>query len=283
MRLTTQARATYKDMVCSVEREVASLPVAVRGASGLPQIYAHMGHSRTPSACSAISFASSLLSEPISENYPHSEPETDSRGYEIIKDNIRTDNVFTNSVKPESVRSGEVEGEWSSDEESVSSCDTGPSRPQGYLSDDVELDEAATTSLRVIEDVVESDTISHLHLPPTVVELSAEIMSQHSSKTATNIATQESPLINGIIGNTGATEILCSGNKDCDNMGMDKKRIESWVAETQQQFVMKSSSPTENCGVLVRTHSNTSLCSDSCSVIEKPSPNSTPTVSTPVT
>ena len=48
--------------------------------------FPYMGHSRTPSACSAISFCSSILSEPISENYPHSEPETDSRGYEIVRD-----------------------------------------------------------------------------------------------------------------------------------------------------------------------------------------------------
>ena len=45
------------------------------------------GHNRTPSACSAISFTSSILSEPISENDPYSEPETDSRGYEIVHGN----------------------------------------------------------------------------------------------------------------------------------------------------------------------------------------------------
>ena len=33
-----------------------------------------------------LSFTSSILSEPFSENYPHSEPETDSKGYEIVKD-----------------------------------------------------------------------------------------------------------------------------------------------------------------------------------------------------
>ena len=27
-----------------------------------------------------------MLSEPISENYPHAEPETDSKGYEIVRD-----------------------------------------------------------------------------------------------------------------------------------------------------------------------------------------------------
>ncbi len=59
---------------------------AAATVAGLTQLFPHMGHSRTPSACSAISFSSSILSEPISENYPHSEPETDSRGYEIVRD-----------------------------------------------------------------------------------------------------------------------------------------------------------------------------------------------------
>ena len=89
MELTEKARKAYTEMVSLIEKEVAELshgPSAVSGlVGGLPQIYAHMGHSRTPSACSAISFSSSILSEPISENYPHSEPETDSRGYEIVK------------------------------------------------------------------------------------------------------------------------------------------------------------------------------------------------------
>nr|KAG5695928.1 hypothetical protein BaRGS_017366 [Batillaria attramentaria] len=54
--------------------------------SSMPNLFAHMGHSRTPSGCSAISFTSSVLSEPISENYPHAEPETDSKGFEIVRD-----------------------------------------------------------------------------------------------------------------------------------------------------------------------------------------------------
>ena len=43
----------------------------------------HSLHSRTSSAGSILSFTSSILSEPISENDPNFEPETDSRGYEI--------------------------------------------------------------------------------------------------------------------------------------------------------------------------------------------------------
>ena len=78
-------------MVRAVEREIAENPpppvgVAMGAGSSHPSLYAHMGHSRTPSGCSAISFTSSVLSEPISENYPHAEPETDSKGYEILRD-----------------------------------------------------------------------------------------------------------------------------------------------------------------------------------------------------
>ncbi|GFR70738.1 selenocysteine insertion sequence-binding protein 2-like [Elysia marginata] len=76
-------------MVQAVEREVAEHPASQASSSigGVPGLFAaHMGHSRTPSGCSAISFTSSVLSEPISENFPHAEPEVDSKGYEIVRD-----------------------------------------------------------------------------------------------------------------------------------------------------------------------------------------------------
>ncbi|XP_076439076.1 uncharacterized protein LOC143277972 isoform X3 [Babylonia areolata] len=87
--LTHKGREAYADMVRAVEREIAENPPppSMSGVSSVvPSLYAHMGHSRTPSGCSAISFTSSVLSEPISENYPHAEPETDSKGYEIVRD-----------------------------------------------------------------------------------------------------------------------------------------------------------------------------------------------------
>ncbi|XP_014666447.1 PREDICTED: selenocysteine insertion sequence-binding protein 2-like [Priapulus caudatus] len=68
MDLSAQARKSYQEMVAAVEREANEI--------AKKQLYMHMGHSRTPSACSAISFTSSILSEPISENYPMSEPES---------------------------------------------------------------------------------------------------------------------------------------------------------------------------------------------------------------
>ncbi|XP_052785632.1 uncharacterized protein LOC128221193 isoform X2 [Mya arenaria] len=100
--LTERAREQYREMIHQIEKEVAEHPPRAT-TPGVPHIFAHMGHSRTPSGCSVISFTSSILSEPISENYPHSEPETDNRGYEIEKDvdeledemsNLQTDDAY---------------------------------------------------------------------------------------------------------------------------------------------------------------------------------------------
>ncbi|XP_041442722.1 selenocysteine insertion sequence-binding protein 2-like isoform X2 [Xenopus laevis] len=58
--LTEEARKAYKDMVASMEQEQAE--EALKNIKKVP----HMGHSRNPSAASAISFCS-VISEPISE------------------------------------------------------------------------------------------------------------------------------------------------------------------------------------------------------------------------
>nr|XP_023673095.1 selenocysteine insertion sequence-binding protein 2-like [Paramormyrops kingsleyae] len=59
--LTEEARQAYRDMVSALEQEQAE--EALRSVRKLPH---HMGHSRNPSAASAISFCS-VISEPISE------------------------------------------------------------------------------------------------------------------------------------------------------------------------------------------------------------------------
>lgn len=83
--LTEKARESYGKMVDAIEKEIKEYPIKIQQPT-IPHVFAHMGHSRTPSGASVLSFTSSILSEPISENYPHSEPETDSKGYEIVKD-----------------------------------------------------------------------------------------------------------------------------------------------------------------------------------------------------
>lgn len=68
MTLTQQARSQYEDMVKSFEEEIQQHLLSARhtaetngGDSAcrpFPIAYSHLGHSRTPSACSAISFIS---------------------------------------------------------------------------------------------------------------------------------------------------------------------------------------------------------------------------------
>ncbi|KAJ8393113.1 hypothetical protein AAFF_G00067960 [Aldrovandia affinis] len=59
--LTEEARRAYRDMVSALEQEQAE--EALKNVKRVPH---HMGHSRNPSAASAISFCS-VISEPISE------------------------------------------------------------------------------------------------------------------------------------------------------------------------------------------------------------------------
>ena len=75
--LSQKARDDYKDMVRKFQQELE--------AALVPRIKPHrhhLGHYRNLSGCSAISF-SSVISEPISEDYPNPEPPVDSRGNEI--------------------------------------------------------------------------------------------------------------------------------------------------------------------------------------------------------
>ncbi|XP_061102488.1 selenocysteine insertion sequence-binding protein 2-like isoform X2 [Conger conger] len=59
--LTEEARKAYKDMVSALEQEQAE-----EALKNVKKVTHHMGHSRNPSAASAISFCS-VISEPISE------------------------------------------------------------------------------------------------------------------------------------------------------------------------------------------------------------------------
>ena len=82
--LTEKARESYREMIAQIELEMKEYPPR-HATPGVPHVFSHYGHSRTPSGCSVLSFTSSILSEPISENYPYSEPETDKYGNEIVE------------------------------------------------------------------------------------------------------------------------------------------------------------------------------------------------------
>ena len=254
----------------------------------------HMGHSRTPSACSAISFTSSILSEPISENYPYSEPETDSRGYEIVKDKnpIKEQKENENSEQDLSESRSEstssnlshtgkitiIESlDYEADTEEDHSCVKKKKDARAEVSlngfhgegvvevveggedDEDELDEAA--------EVAGADTVQELphidSIHSSVVDLSAEILSQHSSKTLdTNVevlSTHSSKTIEGggATSTGGGGRVTPDRSSSTRNMGsapdlrdsagnttpvggksraLDKERIEAWVSETQKQI-----------------------------------------------
>jgi len=76
------ALASASNMAGEKDTSSAAASALARGPltgnlGGFEKMFPHLGHSRTPSACSAISIISSVLSEPISENYPASEPDAE--------------------------------------------------------------------------------------------------------------------------------------------------------------------------------------------------------------
>lgn len=271
MALTERAREAYHEMVCVMEKEVHEFQ-RLSGGHNIPALYSHLGHSRTPSACSAISFTSSILSEPISENYPHSEPETDSRGYEISK--------------PETTAKVEVDAEEGVDANKLAvsmSCEGRESPHSSSTSQgknvivenlyDNEADDEADDddnghnqyrrSSSCIDEDLEGDRDTLPGLPhidsihSSVADLSTEILSQHSSKTldlTTEALSTHSSRTMGEGGNVTVDSVLvgerarstdivadtretaCNGNAPAKMKTLDKERIELWVAETKQQL-----------------------------------------------
>ena len=264
MELTEAGREAYTTMVSSLQTELADNPApkgAVSGnVGGFQQLFPHLGHSRTPSACSAISFTSSILSEPISENYPQSEPETDSRGYEIVRPNAARDAPVTSteqggvgthggearSDSPGSSNDGkitivEVLGEIDEGHEADTEDDltTSPHDHRGSKPADADGD--------ILQELPHIDSIHST----IAADLSAEIMSQHSSKTldlnaAEVTSTHSSRTLeygSGAVGHTTPDKVRSESretpavtNPQQRTSTLDKERIESWVAETQKQI-----------------------------------------------
>lgn len=226
--LTHKGREAYSDMVKAIEQEIAENPppAPLSASSSVPSLYAHMGHSRTPSGCSAISFTSSILSEPISENYPQAEPETDSKGYEIVRDragNVVSDGVLSSS-KSDSQNSSEL-GIYVSAADEIDDGNeadtedfgdipqrkkTGSIGDMGGKNGEKNLEKSGIAfnchenddeeSVKDIDDDIDEDDESNSDensqqdaLPPidsihsSTYDLSTELLSQHSSRTIENI------------------------------------------------------------------------------------------------
>ncbi|OXB79936.1 UNVERIFIED_CONTAM: hypothetical protein H355_009751 [Colinus virginianus] len=103
--LTEEARKAYRDMVAAMEQEQAE--EALKNVKKAPH---HMGHSRNPSAASAISFCS-VISEPISE-VNEKEYETNWRNMVETSDGLETsENERESSSKtavPEKAGGGQI-------------------------------------------------------------------------------------------------------------------------------------------------------------------------------
>uniref|UniRef100_A0A8C5TF01 SECIS binding protein 2 like n=1 Tax=Malurus cyaneus samueli TaxID=2593467 RepID=A0A8C5TF01_9PASS len=104
--LTEEARKAYRDMVSAMEQEQAE--EALKNVKKAPH---HMGHSRNPSAASAISFCS-VISEPISE-VNEKEYETNWRNMVETSDGLETSENERESVckaaVPEKAGNGQME------------------------------------------------------------------------------------------------------------------------------------------------------------------------------
>lgn len=254
MDLTEEARQSYKEMVNVIEKEIREYPTRGSAASA-PHIYAHMGHSRTPSGASVLSFTSSILSEPISENYPHSEPETDSKGYEIIKDSPDLDQYFSSSSviqgKGLSYHVTKVKGKDIDDGNEADTEDYGDLPRVRALSGnygDLDKDSDNDSEQGSRDTVEELPHIDSIH--SSTYDLSTEILSQHSGRTIENCEAM-STHSSRTLGDGSSTILADPGDRSKHDTPksvespsstlqrgkvIDEERIQNWVDETQSRL-----------------------------------------------
>lgn len=271
IELSKSAHQAYKEMVKDIEKEILDLhiPTSSTSITVIPHLFAHMGHSRTPSGCSVISFTSSILSEPISENYPHSEPETDSKGYEIVQKNGGGKNLFQN-IERTGKEGNEANHTEVLDFDDGNEADTEdfndlPRRSGSFGSvvridtdefencDEIDDNEDCSQPLDTVEDLPHIDSIHTSNY-----DLNAEILSQHSSRTLDNceaMSTHSSKTTYSTktLGDSGCTVMADFHNLDHQKFditktsespsstlqrgkNLDQDRIHSWVQESQNCF-----------------------------------------------
>ncbi|KAK3094671.1 hypothetical protein FSP39_004772 [Pinctada imbricata] len=260
MELSEQARQSYKEMVSVIEKEIRDYPT-LGAAAAVPHIYAHMGHSRTPSGASVLSFTSSILSEPISENYPHSEPETDSKGYEIVKEDSSIDNLNKvahlkmRGVGMQELKSKMIYPSVNVDIDDGNEADTEEYEQrrrngQGRLpsTEDYSRDEDSEGSSEEGSDTVKAlPHIDSIH--SSMQELNTEILSQNSGRTyeCDAISTHSSRTL----GDGSSTILADAGERSRHDTPksagspsstlqrgkvIDAERIQNWVHQTQSRL-----------------------------------------------
>src|SRR6218665_911503 len=232
--LTQKARDAYTEMVTSLEREMAAAePPATNTisttAGSFEKLFPHLGHSRTPSACSAISFISSILSEPISENYPQSEPETDSRGFEIRLENRKPDLDTVGESREETIEPETEDKKASLHDEDID---------DGHEADTEDNDGVYSNSQQFCETdnpVVSRDSKEKLKAE---LESCADFVSKldPAGPASTAITVRSEVTSSGHLSTTepGTTNSAKVSAQAALSTSERSERIESWVAESQR-------------------------------------------------
>lgn len=219
VELTEEARKAYKDMVAAMEQEQAE--EALKNVKKVPH---HMGHSRNPSAASAISFCS-VISEPISE-VNEKEYETNWRNMVETSDGLET----SENEREVSCKHG------ASEKPSTLPFDTSPSGKQPSL-----VAAGSTTSATNPGKSAASDK-------EEVKADDLEWASQQSTETGSLDGSCRDPLNSSI---TSTTSTLVPGMLEEEDDEDEEEeedythepisvevqlnsRIESWVSETQR-------------------------------------------------
>ncbi|XP_018110906.1 selenocysteine insertion sequence-binding protein 2-like isoform X3 [Xenopus laevis] len=225
--LTEEARKAYKDMVSSMEQEQAE--EALKNIKKVP----HMGHSRNPSAASAISFCS-VISEPISE--------VNEKDYET---NWR--NMVETSDGLETLENEECSVRTTGSEQAASA----PSELNNTQKQQPKTDSSTTSSATLEKQApVDKEEVKQ--------DDNLEWASQQSTETGSWDGSGRD-VLNSSMTSTASTLVPEMLEEDEDEEEDDEEypqepisvsRIESWVSETQRTMeslqLVNSNSPEED-------------------------------------
>ncbi|XP_075064075.1 selenocysteine insertion sequence-binding protein 2-like [Mixophyes fleayi] len=210
--LTEEARKAYKDMVASMEQEQAE--EALKNVKKVPH---HMGHSRNPSAASAISFCS-VISEPISE-VNEKDYETNWRSMVETSDGVET-----------------------SENEDCSVRTMAADHTINAQSDKSNVNKLPMTALSVTTSVSKPGKLTPVDKEEVKPDDNLEWASQQSTETGSWDGSGRDVLNSSIISTTSTLVPEMLEDDDDEDEDDDEyhqeptsvSRIESWVSETQR-------------------------------------------------
>ncbi|XP_078579627.1 selenocysteine insertion sequence-binding protein 2-like isoform X4 [Branchiostoma floridae x Branchiostoma japonicum] len=215
VELTTQARNAYIDMVTIYRQEWEQMQ-AMRN-SGQPIYPAHLGHSRNPSAASAVSF-SSVLSETISECHP--EHDGDIEGPKIKVEAAKVTEESKLKGQEERTEQGAIKAEPT--KESLNS-ETENNLKENSSESNSDRADVESESSEGPESVSRHSEI--VEFPPAY----DDVLTSSAATTVVNGAESE---VTDVVEEEGdVLNTSCSSSK---LRVLDTGRIESWVVEASQ-------------------------------------------------